>query len=157
MATLLSPLFAGGGFGLGPAQRGPRPVLDYNGDVFYLDNPAMIDWWCDYIRYWNINTVGFDTEWKPEFHSGENHRIALIQICFRKSYWGYGYSHDSNYICLLIHVAISGMTPKLKSILEDPVITKSGVVLDQDICKLSKHYSVELKGYSDVDTHVQYR
>lgn len=157
MATLLSPLFAGGGFGLKSPDRRNRPVLDYNGDVFYLDTPEMIDWWCDYMRYWQVKTVGFDTEWKPEFHAGQDHPIALMQICFRKEFWGYGYPHDSNYLCLLIHVALSGITPKLKDILQDPTIAKSGVVLDQDIQKLSKHFSVELKGFTDVDVHIQQR
>lgn len=154
MGTLLSPLFAGGGFGLGSGGRGPQPSFEYNGDVFYINDPVAIDWWCDFMRFWCITTVGFDTEWKPEFRMGENNRIALIQICFRKAFWS---CHDSNYVCLLMHVSLSGMTAKLKNFLEDPNVTKAGVVLDQDIHKLSRHYGVDLKSYSDVDTHVQFR
>ena len=69
--------------------------------------------------------LGFDTETKPNFKKGQNNLPSLIQLA------GAG----KTYIFQLQHIGFPG---KLRNILTDENIIKTGVAIDQDLLQLQR-------------------
>lgn len=86
--------------------------------------------------------VGFDTETRPCFHKGDNHKVALMQL-----------STDS--ICFLIRLNRLGMFPELKAFLEDPKILKIGLSTKDDFHVLNRLEPIEPKGFVELQTVVK--
>ena len=61
-----------------------------------------------------VAAVGWDIEWRTTFVAGEPPRkTALMQICYQNT--------RKTYICLLLHIFYTGITPSLRTFLENPV------------------------------------
>jgi len=73
--------------------------------------------------------VGFDTETKPVFVSGQQNKVALMQVALPDKVF-------------LIRLRQTGITPHLLEFLESDSILKAGVALRDDIKALQrlKHY-----------------
>jgi ribonuclease D len=69
--------------------------------------------------------VGFDTETRPVFVSGQHHPVALIQVAIPNAVF-------------LFRVKYTGMTPELIAFLQNEKILKVGVALRDDIKALQK-------------------
>jgi len=60
-------------------------------------------------------SLGFDLEWRPFPRRGEPPcKVAVMQLCMEKT------------LCYVLHIAHSGVPPKLKSLLEDNSSIKVG-------------------------------
>lgn len=69
--------------------------------------------------------VGFDTETRPVFVRGQQHKVALMQVAL---------SHK----VFLIRLAHTGMTPEIIHFLQNENILKVGVALRDDVIALQR-------------------
>ena len=69
--------------------------------------------------------LGVDTETRPTFHKGEQHRVALLQV-----------SDES--ICFLFRLNIIGMSESVLRLLTDRTVPKVGLSLHDDIMMLHR-------------------
>lgn len=69
--------------------------------------------------------LGLDTETKPSFTKGHQHKVALLQVS----------THD---ICFLFRLNRLKNSPAIKRLLEDTTIPKVGLSLHDDILSLHK-------------------
>lgn len=67
--------------------------------------------------------VGVDTETKPSFHRGGQHKVALLQASNRDT-------------CFLFRLNLIGITPAIKRFLEDTTVKKIGLSWHDDIRSL---------------------
>jgi hypothetical protein len=90
----------------------------------------------------NKKVLGFDIEWQPDTHknSGAKKNVSLIQLA----------SEDR---IGLFHVALYPkedvddlVAPTLRTIMEDPNITKTGVAIKADCTRLRKFLKIECRG-----------
>lgn len=86
--------------------------------------------------------LGFDIEWKPEAtkSAGPKHNVSLIQLACEDR-------------IALFHIAIfpgetkeTLVSPKLREILEDANITKTGVAIKADCTRMKIHLGIECQG-----------
>lgn len=64
--------------------------------------------------------LGVDTETKPSFHRGDNHKVALLQVSSRDT-------------CFLFRLNLTGITPDIKRLLEDRSVKKIGLSWHDDL------------------------
>lgn len=64
--------------------------------------------------------LGVDTETKPSFHHGEQHKVALLQVSNRDT-------------CFLFRLNLTGITPAIKRLLEDRTVKKIGLSWHDDL------------------------
>lgn len=86
--------------------------------------------------------VGFDTETRPSFRKGDNHKVALMQL-------------STDNICFLIRLNRLGIFPELKAFLEDENILKIGLSTKDDFHVLNRLEPVEPKGFIELQAMVK--
>ena len=69
--------------------------------------------------------LGIDTETRPAFKRGENHKVALLQIA-------------TTDICFLFRLNLIGLPGAVLDLLSDPDITQVGLSLNDDITMLRR-------------------
>ena len=78
-----------------------------------------------YLRTQKI--VGIDTETRPSFRRGQQHKVALIQIA-------------TSDICFLFRLNYMGFPESLVNLLEDAQIAKVGLSLKDDTHQLTQRH-----------------
>lgn len=86
--------------------------------------------------------VGFDTETRPSFRRGENHKVALMQL-------------STDNICFLIRLNRLGIFPELKEFLECKTVTKIGLSTKDDFHVLNRVAPVEPAGFVELQSLVK--
>lgn len=82
--------------------------------------------------------VGFDTETRPAFKKGENHKVALVQLSIGR-------------FCFLFRLnKIKGIPECLKQLLEDPEVIKVGLSTHDDFRNLNKWCPISPKGFIEL-------
>ncbi len=81
--------------------------------------------------------VGFDTETRPSFHKGQINVVALMQVA----------TDDRAF---LFRLNKTGITPSMKSFLENPVIVKVGLSLKDDFQMLRRREALDPKGFVEL-------
>ena len=69
--------------------------------------------------------LGFDTETRPSFKRGQQHKVALLQVA-------------TDDICFLFRLHHTGLTPALVRLLEDTSVKKIGLSWHDDLIMLHK-------------------
>ena len=77
--------------------------------------------------------LGFDTETRPSFTRGHSNKVALLQV-------------STPDICFLFRLNFIGITPAIKTLLEDTTVLKVGLSLKDDILML-QHREQFTPGY----------
>ena len=99
------------------------PLGAFEGKVDIIDHADQLEEVFDEINGHSI--VGFDTETKPVFVSGQYNKVSLVQIALPEKVF-------------LIRLNPIGMTPQLIHFFENERILKAGVALRDDIKALQK-------------------
>lgn len=86
--------------------------------------------------------VGFDTETRPSFRKGDNHKVALMQL-------------STDNICFLIRLNRIGIFPELREFLESAKITKIGLSTKDDFHVLNRLAPIEPKGFVELQSLVK--
>lgn len=94
------------------------PVVTFPGRIITIITAGEAEKAVDYLLSCDI--MGVDTETKPAFHRGEQHKVALLQVSTRDT-------------CFLFRLNMMGMTPAIKRLLEDKTVRKVGLSWHDDV------------------------
>ncbi|BBM99354.1 hypothetical protein MPTK1_1g20700 [Marchantia polymorpha subsp. ruderalis] len=141
-----------------PPIESDYPSLDLAGDVdagYYdqelsiLGTPVVVrvaytakgvDDWIDACAS-SERVFGFDIEWRPNFHKGQDNLAALCQLSTANR-------------CLIVQLLyLDFISDKLKALLLDPSKKLAGVGVKQDIRKLCDDYGLKCRGEVDLCTY----
>lgn len=86
--------------------------------------------------------VGFDTETRPSFKRGQNHKVALMQVS----------THD---LCFLFRLNMIGLPASVCEFLADGNTRKVGLSLKDDFMMLHERASVPLNNFVDLQQYVK--
>ena len=85
--------------------------------------------------------LGVDTETRPAFKKGINHKVALQQVA----------THD---ICFLFRLNYTGITTSILKLLEDTTVPKIGLSLHDDIMSMHRRADFRPGNFIDLQKHV---
>lgn len=107
------------------------PIALFSGRIITIINENDADKAVDYLLSCDI--LGVDTETRPMFRKGEQHKVALLQVASRDT-------------CFLFRLNDIGIPPSVIRLLEDCTVPKIGLSWHDDL--LSLHRRVEFNpGY----------
>jgi ribonuclease D len=81
--------------------------------------------------------LGFDTETRPNFSRGRQHKVSLMQV-------------STEDICFLFRLNYTGLTPAIKRLLEDRQVVKVGLSWHDDVNSLHQLGAFELGNFIDI-------
>lgn len=94
------------------------PLVVFPGRIITIITAGEAEKAVDYLLSCDI--MGVDTETRPCFHRGEQHKVALLQVSTRDT-------------CFLFRLNMTGITPAIKRLLEDKSVKKVGLSWHDDI------------------------
>lgn len=115
------------------------PKVLFSGRIIVINTAAEAEKAVDYLMSQKI--LGIDTETRPSFKKGQTHNVALLQVS----------THDT---CFLFRLNLTGITPAIIRLLEDPSIPKIGLSLRDDINSLHKRADFHPGNFIDLQKHV---
>lgn len=116
------------------------PLKFFNGDIVLVENMQMVRLAVQYLTQYSV--LGFDTETKPAFQKGQNHRVALLQLSTEER-------------AFLFRIQKIGLPDELKQLFSNPNIVKAGVAIRDDIKALQKIGSFKPAGFLELQNHAQ--
>ncbi|MBQ9645125.1 MAG: 3'-5' exonuclease domain-containing protein 2 [Prevotella sp.] len=120
-------------------QITPLPVVEFGGRIIVVLTAGETE---KAVRYLLTKPIlGFDTETKPSFKKGHQHKVALLQVA----------SEDT---CFLFRLNHTGLTPALKQLLEDCTVKKIGLSWHDDVNSLKALGDFKTGDFIDVQAHV---
>ncbi len=115
------------------------PKVVFEGQMFVVDTPEQADFAVRYLSRFDL--LGIDSEPRPAFKRGENHKVALLQIATDER-------------CYMFRLNKFGMTLPLINLLENPHIVKVGLSLKDDFMMLHQRAEFEPRGVIELQTYV---
>lgn len=112
----------------------------YTGRIEMVQTPAAAVKAMRYLM--DQPLVGFDTETRPNFRKGDNHKVALMQL-------------STPDICFLIRLNRLGIFPELKEFLESPDVIKIGLSTKDDFHMLNRLAPIEPRGFIELQSLVK--
>ncbi len=122
------------------ADLAQLPAAEYHGRIHLIDSPEKIDEAVETLR--NAEIIGFDTETRPSFKKGQCFQVSLLQLSTRDE-------------CFLFRLNMIGLPQSVKDILEDENKLKIGVSLHDDFHNLHRIYTLDPKGFIDLQPYVK--
>lgn len=116
------------------------PVAHFDGDITVVDTPEGVE--AAIARLYSLPVVGFDTETRPNFHKGEMHKVALMQVSGPER-------------CYLFRLNRLGLSDTLVKWMSDPSIIKVGLSLKDDFHQLHQLRSFEPGGFIELQKLVR--
>ena len=111
------------------------PLGAFEGPVNIIDQADQLEEALAEIRKHSV--VGFDTETKPVFVSGQFNHVSLVQIALPKKVF-------------LVRLKSVGMAPQIIHFFENEKILKAGVALRDDIKALQKLKHFKADGFFEL-------
>jgi len=111
------------------------PLGAFEGPVDIIDQADQLEEALAEIRKHSV--VGFDTETKPVFVSGQFNHVSLVQIALPKKVF-------------LVRLKSVGMAPQIIHFFENEKILKAGVALRDDIKALQKLKHFKADGFFEL-------
>ncbi len=115
------------------------PVAAFGGRIITIQTEADTDKAVAYLM--NYSMVGVDTETRPSFVSGHNHKVALLQV-------------STDEVCFLFRLNYIGLPASLQQFLEDKRVMKIGLSLKDDFGALHKRSSFEPGAFLELQQYV---
>lgn len=115
-------------------------VRQFEGEIRIVDDKASFKSAIKELK--KHSHLGFDTETKPTFSKGVNHRIALVQISNSEVAW-------------LFRVNKIGIPPELRALFENDSILKIGAGLHDDMRRLRQITPIKPGGFLDLQKYVE--
>lgn len=116
------------------------PAENFDGRIELVQTPAAAVKAMRYLMEQPL--VGFDTETRPSFRKGDNHKVALMQL-------------STDNICFLIRLNRLGIFPAMKEFLESESVVKIGLSTKDDFHMLNALAPVEPKGFVELQSMVK--
>ena len=98
-------------------------IGSFQGDIVLIDGPELLAGAVKELK--KEKFLGFDTETRPAFRKGVIHEVSLLQLS----------TLDTAYLFRLNHI---GLSAGVQDILENPLITKVGAAVRDDLKALRK-------------------
>ena len=115
------------------------PVAAFGGRIVTIQTEADTDKALAYLM--NNSMVGVDTETRPSFVSGRNHKVALLQV-------------STDEVCFLFRLNYIGLPASLQRFLEDKRVMKIGLSLKDDFGALHKRSDFEPGAFLELQQYV---
>ncbi|MCF8345621.1 MAG: 3'-5' exonuclease domain-containing protein 2 [Bacteroidales bacterium] len=115
-------------------------VRQFEGEIRVVNNMYSFREAIAEIR--NYPVLGFDTETKPSFKKGVNHKIALIQI-------------SNSHVAWLFRINRIGIPEALKDFFEDEDFLKIGAGLHDDMHRMRQITAIDPAGFLDLQKYVE--
>lgn len=116
------------------------PNVVFKGRIIVILTATDAEKAVDYLLSQPI--LGVDTETRPTFKKGIQHKVALLQVS----------SHDT---CFLFRLNHTGITPAIVKLLEDTTVPKIGLSLHDDISMLHRIAKFNPGHFIDLQDHVR--
>lgn len=110
------------------------PPVQFEGRIVVVLTASEADRAVRYLLAQPI--LGFDTETRPSFQRGHQHKVALLQV-------------STEDICFLFRLNHTGLTPSMVSLLQNEQVTKVGLSWHDDVNSL--HHLGEFQSAHFVD------
>lgn len=110
-------------------------LYEYDGHIHLIEDPAHLEGVFAQINQHAF--VGFDTETKPTFVSGDRNKVALIQIAIPDKVF-------------LFRINKTGLTDEMIAFLENDQIKKIGVAIHNDARELQQLANFKPKGFLEL-------
>ncbi len=115
------------------------PKVIFEGRIIVVTTESEAEKAVDFLLSHDI--LGVDTETRPAFKKGQQHKVALLQVS----------THD---VCVLFRLNLTGMTPSIIRLLEDKKVPKIGLSLHDDIISLHRRAEFTPGNFIDLQEHV---
>jgi ribonuclease D len=116
------------------------PVAEFEGRIIVILTPDETEKAVRYLLAQEI--LGLDTETRPSFKKGHQHKVALLQVA----------TPDT---CFLFRLNHTGLTPALVELLEDTMVTKVGLSWHDDLNSLHKLGDFKAGHFIDIQEYVR--
>lgn len=116
------------------------PVAEFTGRIEVVLSASEAERAVNFLLSQPI--LGFDTETRPSFKRGFQHKVALLQVA----------TED---ICFLFRLNYIGLAPSIVRLLEDATLPKIGLSWHDDINSLQKLGSFKTGHFIDIQHYVQ--
>jgi len=117
------------------AQISSLPVAQFPGRIIVILTPGETEKAVRYLLSQPI--LGFDTETRPSFKRGHQHKVSLLQVS----------TPDT---CFLFRLNHTGLTPALINLLEDRTVKKIGLSWHDDVNSLNKIGEFKTGSFIDI-------
>ena len=122
------------------AQISSLPVAQFPGRIIVILTPGETEKAVRYLLSQPI--LGFDTETRPSFKRGLQHKVSLLQVS----------TPDT---CFLFRLNHTGLTPALINLLEDRTVNKIGLSWHDDVNSLNKIGEFKTGSFIDIQDLVR--
>ncbi|MDU1890189.1 MAG: 3'-5' exonuclease [Dysgonomonas sp.] len=116
------------------------PQEVFTGRIIVVQSEGEAEKAASYLS--SFDAIGFDTETRPAFRKGVNHKIALMQLS----------TCDT---CFLFRLNSIGLPDCLAKVLEDPAIKKIGLSLKDDFSAIHKRKPLALVNFVELQSFVK--
>ncbi len=116
------------------------PLRWFEGKIIVVDSLEQINSAVKILRKEAV--IGFDTETKPSFKKGVNNQVALLQLSTRNH-------------AFLFRLNKIGLPNKIRELLANPNILKSGVAIHDDIKILRNLNDFKPAGFVELQEHAK--
>ena len=117
------------------------PVVAFEGEIHLVNTLQQAEHAVNFLKQFPL--LGIDTETRPSFSRGQQHKVALLQISAQEH-------------CFLFRLNLTDLTLPVIYLLENPSITKVGLSLHDDFTMLRRRNSqVKPAGYIDLQDYVK--
>lgn len=115
-------------------------TTEFSGEIIVVDNLSEIHAAIEYLNTQKI--VGIDTETRPSFSKGTNHKVSLIQLSTENK-------------CYLFRLNKIGFPPELLDFLSNIEIKKVGLSLRDDLNSMNKRHKIIPQSFVDIQNIVK--
>lgn len=115
------------------------PTGSFDGRIVVVDSEGMLKDACDYLMMQEI--IGFDTETRPNFKVGDDHKVALLQL-------------SSDDMCFLLRLCCMRFDKAIIKVLENKNVSKVGADIKGDLRALQRLRRFRPSGFIDLQNIV---
>lgn len=116
------------------------PKVVFPGRIHVVKNPVDAENAVNFLKKHPL--LGIDSETRPSFTKGHLFKVALLQVSTEKD-------------CFLFRLNLTGLTPPIISLLENPAVTKIGLSLRDDFLMLHKRAPFEQQACIELQEYVR--
>ena len=116
------------------------PLQSFEGEIVLVDDFRMVKVAEKYLSQSRV--LGFDTETRPSFKKGDNHKVALLQLATQER-------------AFLFRTQKIGLPEEIRRILTHQEIIKAGVAIRDDLKTLQRINHFKPAGFIELQDHAR--
>lgn len=116
------------------------PKATFPGQIHIVQTPWEAEKAVTYLK--GRSLLGIDSETRPSFTKGHSHKVSLLQVASEEH-------------CFLFRLNLTGLTPHIIMLLENPSVTKVGLSLRDDFMMLHKRAPFKQRACIELQEYVR--